>query len=122
MPDFLERFFENLDELVEFFYNPRFFRLSLPDVWHGMQLNLRMMVIAEALVLVFALALAVIRGLPGRAAAPLRALVILYIDAFRGTPLILTALLLGLGLPALRLAWISEQSFLFYGIMAITLT
>jgi polar amino acid transport system permease protein len=122
MPDFLKSFWENLDTLVEFFYNPRFFRLSLPDVWDGMQLNLRMMVIAEALVLVFALALAVTRGLPGRAAAPLRALVILYIDVFRGTPLILTALLLGLGLPALQLAWISDQSFLFYGIMAITLT
>jgi len=122
MPDFLESFWENLDTLVEFFYNPRFFRLALPDVWDGMQLNLRMMVIAEALVLVFALTLAVIRGLPGRAAAPLRALVILYIDIFRGTPLILTALLLGLGLPALQLAWISDQSFLFYGIMAITLT
>src|SRR5437762_2324036 len=38
------------------------------------------MVVAEALVLVFALAVAVVRGLPGRGAKPLRALMIAYTD------------------------------------------
>ena len=61
-----------------------------------------MMVIAETLVLILALAIAVVRGLPGRAATPLRALAILYTDVFRGTPLMIVALVIGLGLPGRR--------------------
>ena len=45
--------------------------------------------------------LAVIRGLPGTRAAPLRWLVIGYCDFFRGTPLVLIAFVTTLGLPAL---------------------
>jgi ABC-type glutathione transport system ATPase component len=55
--------------------------------------NLKMMFLAEALVLVFALAIAIVRGLPGRGAAPLRGLAVVYTDLFRGTPLILVAYL-----------------------------
>src|SRR5947199_58380 len=43
-----------------------------------------MMVIAEVLVLVFALLIAIVRGLPGRGAKPLRGLAIAYTDFFRG--------------------------------------
>src|SRR3989449_8547058 len=80
-----------------------------------------MMVVAELLVLVFALAIAVVRGLPGRAAAPLRGLAIVYTDVFRGTPLILVAFLVGFGLPGLQLKGISSQSNFIYGIVALTL-
>jgi ABC-type amino acid transport system, permease component len=51
------------------------------------------MLVAEALVLVLALLLAIVRGLPGRAALPLRAAAIVYTDFFRGTPLILVLLI-----------------------------
>src|SRR5437016_11430596 len=80
-----------------------------------------MMVVAELLVLVFALAIAVVRGLPGRAAAPLRGLAIVYTDVFRGTPLILVAFLVGFGLPGLQLQGVSTRSNFFYGVMALTL-
>ena len=65
-------------------------------------MNLKLMVVAEVLVLVFALAVAIVRGLPGRGARPLRALMIVYTDFFRGTPLILVAFVVGFGLPALN--------------------
>jgi polar amino acid transport system permease protein len=78
------------------------------------------MVIAEILVLIFALGIAVVRGLPGRAAAPLRALAIVYVDFFRGTPLIIVALLIGVGIPSADAGWISSQSAATYGIAAIT--
>ena len=80
-----------------------------------------MMVIAEALVLVFALIVAIIRGLPGRAATPLRVLAIAYTDFFRGTPLIIVAFVVGFGLPGLQLGFISNRSFTVYGIIALTL-
>jgi polar amino acid transport system permease protein len=108
-----------LHRVLQSFFSPEGFRVALPDVWAGFQVNLKMMVIAEALVL--ALGIAVVRGLPGRALAPARALAIVYTDVFRGTPLILVALLVGFGLPGLELRVISSQSNFVYGIIALTL-
>jgi polar amino acid transport system permease protein len=110
-----------LREVLHSFFNPHDFRLALPDVWAGFQLNLKMMVAAEVLVLVLALGVAIVRGLPGRGAAPLRALAIVYTDVFRGTPLILVAFLIGFGLPGLELHVISTQSNFVYGVTALTL-
>lgn len=110
-----------MHEVLQKFFSPHAFRLSLPDVWAGFQVNLKLMVVAEVLVLVFALAIAVVRGLPGRGAAPLRALAIVYTDVFRGTPLILVAFLIGFGLPGLNLHFISTQSNFTYGVIALTL-
>jgi len=69
------------------FADPFAFRQALPDIWSGFLINVHMMVIAEALVLVLALLMAIVRGLPGRGAKPFRGLAILYTDFFRGTPL-----------------------------------
>jgi polar amino acid transport system permease protein len=110
-----------LHQVYRTFFYPHSFRLSLPDVWAGFQLNIKMMVIAEALVLVLALALAIVRGLPGHAARPLRALAIAYTDFFRGTPLILVAFIVGFGVPGLQLGYISNQHVIVYGIVALTL-
>src|SRR5690349_1117902 len=93
----------------------------MPDVWSGFQINLKIMVFAEILVLVLALGLALVRGLPGPAAKPLRALAIAYTDFFRGTPIIIVAYFIGFGLPGLQLGFISRQSFTTYGIITLTL-
>jgi polar amino acid transport system permease protein len=110
-----------LHQVLHTFFNPHSFTLAMPDVWAGFQVNLKMMFIAEALVLVFALMVAVVRGLPGRAAKPLRALAIAYTDFFRGTPIILVTFIVGFGLPGLQLGFISNRSFTVYGILALTL-
>src|SRR5262245_18954385 len=99
-----------LHQVLHTFFNPHSFRLALPDVWAGFQVNLHMMLIAEALVLVLALSLVIVRGLPGPAARPLRALAIAYTDFFRGTPIIIVAFLVGFGLPGLQLGFISTRS------------
>jgi polar amino acid transport system permease protein len=110
-----------LHQVLHAFFNLHSFTLAMPDVWAGFQVNLRMMAFAEVLVLVFALALAIVRGLPGRAARPLRALAIAYTDFFRGTPIIIVAFFVGFGLPGLQLGFISGLSFQTYGIIALTL-
>lgn len=110
-----------LHQVYRTFFYPHSFRLSLPNVWAGFQVNIKMMVIAEALVLVFALALAIIRGLPGPAARPLRALAIAYTDFFRGTPLILVIFIVGFGIPGLQLGYISSRPVIVYGVVALTL-
>ena len=110
-----------LRDVLDKFFNPHSFRLAEPDVWAGFQVNLKMMVIAEALVLVLALGIAVVRGLPGRAAAPFRALAVGYTDFFRGTPIIIVAFMIGFGLPGLQLSFLSGFSPVTYGIAALTL-
>jgi polar amino acid transport system permease protein len=103
------------------FFSPLDFLRAVPQVWDGFQTNLKLMVIAEALVLVFALAVAIVRGLPGRAALPLRAAAVVYTDFFRGTPLILVLFLIFGGLPALNMAVVSDLSFFTSGVIALTL-
>ena len=110
-----------LRHVLHAFFNLHSFTLAIPDVWAGFQLNLKMMVIAEALVLVIALGIAVVRGLPGPGAKPLRVLAIAYTDFFRGTPIIIVAYFVGFGLPGLQLGFISKQSFVTYGVITLTL-
>ncbi|HVA31157.1 MAG TPA: amino acid ABC transporter permease [Gaiellaceae bacterium] len=110
-----------LHQVLHAFFNLHSFTLAMPDVWAGFQVNLKMMAVAEVLVLVFALTIAVIRGLPGRGAKPLRALAIVYTDFFRGTPIIIVAFFIGFGVPGLQLGYISNRSFTTYGIVTLTL-
>ncbi|MHB8469156.1 MAG: amino acid ABC transporter permease [Gaiellaceae bacterium] len=109
-----------MHRVLHAFADPFYFRQVLPDIWSGFLINVHMMVIAEALVLVFALLIAVVRGLPGRGAKPLRGLAIVYTDFFRGTPLILVALAFILGIPSLGYAGISNYSNETYGLLALT--
>ena len=110
-----------MHQVVHTFLSPHNFRVAFPNVWAGFQVNLKLMVVAEALVLVFALAVAIVRGLPGRGARPLRALMIVYTDFFRGTPLILVAFVVGFGMPALNIGLLSKRSNFTYGVIALTL-
>jgi polar amino acid transport system permease protein len=105
----------------ESFFNGRDFATSWPDIVHGFWLNVRMFLIAEVLILVFALLLAIIRSLPGPVFFPLRALVVVYTDFFRGVPVILIVLLLGFGMPPLQLQGI-PKSPVFWGVVALVLT
>jgi polar amino acid transport system permease protein len=110
-----------LHQVLHAFFDLHSFTQDMPDVWAGFQINLKMMVIAEALVLVLALALALVRGLPGPAAKPFRVLAIAYTDFFRGTPIIIVAYFIGLGLPGLQLHFISTLSITTYGVIVLTL-
>jgi len=103
------------------FFSPLDFLGAVPQVWDGFQTNIKLMVIAEALVLVFALGVAIVRGLPGRAFFPLRIIAVVFTDIFRGTPLILVLFIVGLGVPALDIAGISDRSLFVYGIVSLTL-
>ena len=110
-----------MGKFLHAFFSPLGLRRAVPQVWDGFQTNIKMMLIAEALVLVFALLVAIVRGLPGRSAFPLRAIAVAYTDFFRGTPLILVAYVFALGLPSLRLAVISYQSLVTYGVLSLTI-
>ena len=61
-----------MGQFLHTFFSPLDFLRAVPQVWSGFKVNLKIMFIAETLVLVFALFVAVVRGLPGRAALPFR--------------------------------------------------
>ncbi|WP_062430422.1 amino acid ABC transporter permease [Herbidospora daliensis] len=87
-----EKFF-NWDALVA----------SLPDVLRGFLLNVTIFLIAEPVILLLGLGVALLRGLRSPVFFPLRALAALYTDIFRGIPVLLLIFLIGFGVPALRL-------------------
>jgi polar amino acid transport system permease protein len=102
------------------FFSPLDFLRAVPQVWDGFKLNLKLMVVAEAFVLVLALLLAIVRGLPGRGAAPFRALAIVYTDVFRGTPLILVLLMVQ-GFATLNYFGLSADTLFRNGAIALVL-
>ena len=88
----------------------------------GFWINVQVFLIAEALVLVWALAVAVMRLLPGPACKPVRVLVTVYVDVFRGIPALLVILIVGLGLPQAHVPLLGSFSDMDYAILALTLT
>jgi polar amino acid transport system permease protein len=102
------------------FFDGAIFTDSFPEIADAFLLNIRIFMIAEGIILVFALVIAVVRSLPGPVFFPLRVLAIGYTDLFRGVPTILVIFILGFGAPALQLSWV-PISPLFWGIVALVL-
>jgi polar amino acid transport system permease protein len=103
------------------FFSTEGFGESAGPVWEGFIINIELMLAAEAIVLVFALVIAVVRGLPGPAAFPLRMLAVAYVDFFRGVPLILVVLIVGLGVPALDIGFLYTRNPFYYGLASLVL-
>jgi polar amino acid transport system permease protein len=108
-------------KVVESFFSLSGFNDSFSTVLAGFWLNVKLMFVAEALVLVVALAIAVVRSLPCPVLAPLRLVGLIYTDVFRAIPLILVIFIVGLGIPGLQLSFISELSVFTYGVIALVL-
>jgi polar amino acid transport system permease protein len=72
----------------------------LPKLWKGFWVNIKVFMIAEVLVLIWGLIVALARVFPGKPGAPVRFLAIAYIDLFRGFPAIITIYLVVLGMGA----------------------
>jgi polar amino acid transport system permease protein len=108
-------------EIRDAFFSPPDFADSAGMVWDGFVINIELMLAAEALVLVWALVIAVVRSIPGPAAFPLRLLAIIYVDVFRGIPLILVVFIIGLGVPALGIDWLYTRNPFIYGLASLVL-
>ncbi len=95
---------------------------GLPSVGEAFLLNVEMFLIAEVLILIFALIIAVVRQIPGPVFFPFRLVATVYTDFFRGTPILLVILMLGFGVPALNLPGVSTQPDFVYAIVALVLS
>lgn len=90
---------------------------SAADVARAFLVNLKLALIAQALVMIVGLFLAVARLTPGKAGAPVRMLAIAYIDLFRAIPAIIVLYLIGFGLPLTGLPLISKVSSQWFAII-----
>jgi polar amino acid transport system permease protein len=116
---FRHAFFNPTSMWQAFVGNPRRGYYSVGEaVW----LNIRMFLTAEVLILILSLVIALIRQSTSPVLFPLRILAMIYVDFFRGVPLLLVVYAVGLGVPALRLPVISTQSSTVYGIAVLTLS
>lgn len=103
------------------FLDPEVARDALPAVLEGLWLNVRVMAVCAVVIVVVALLLALARTLRGPVYTPLRLLATGYVDVFRGLPLILVLLLVGFGLPGLRLQGVPTSAVVLGG-LALVLT
>lgn len=87
----------------------------------GFAVNVELFLICEVLILAWALLVAVVREIPGPAAAPTRILAAIYTDVFRGVPSLLVLLIIGLGLQRAGLPVLSSLSDFQAACLALTL-
>jgi len=108
-------------EFKRSFFDGAEFRKTFPDVVRAFRHNIEWFLIAEPIILVFALLLAVMRSLPGPVFFPLRLIATIYVDVFRGLPTILVIYLLGFGVPALQIPGL-PTSGAFWAMVGIILS
>jgi polar amino acid transport system permease protein len=94
---------------------------TFPDIAKAFVNNIKAFLIAEVLILVLALVVAIIRVVPSVWLAPLKVVATVYTDVFRGTPTLLVVLLVGFGVPTLGLQGAPSDVF-WLGIIALTLS
>ena len=92
------------------------------SVGEALWLNIRMFIAAEILILILALVIALVRLSTSPVMFPFRVLSMIYVDFFRGVPLLLVILAIGFGVPALRLPVVSAQAVAVYGVAALVLS
>jgi polar amino acid transport system permease protein len=103
------------------FFNGEEFAASFPDIVAAFRRNVTWFLIAEPIILGWALLLAVMRSLRGPVFFPLRLLATAYVDLFRGVPTLLVVYLLGFGVPALRIPGLPTAGA-FWGMVALVLS
>jgi polar amino acid transport system permease protein len=118
--------------IIEYYFDFGVMGDNFNPILEAFFVTLKLSILAGVLSLIWGLVLAVLRQLPGKGLAPVRGLVIAYIDVFRGVPLLLVLLVSGflssaqaedviprsIGLPE----WFGQSSPFWYGVIALTLT
>ncbi len=94
----------------------------LPKILVGFfESNVILTLIASTCVAIIGLTLALIRTSRSPALTPFRILATIYVDVFRGVPMLLIILLVGFGIPALQLKGVTNDVFIL-GIIAVIIT
>ena len=93
----------------------------LPKILLGFTTNATLTVIAGTSVALIGLAIALLRTSRSAALTPFRILATVYVDVFRGIPMLLVILLVGFGIPALQIKGLTNN-VLVLGTLAVIIT
>lgn len=96
-------------------------REALPDIWSALWLNIKMFLIAEVFILIFAMLIALARVSRSPWLTPLRLVAVVYTDVVRGIPTLLLVYLLAFGMPALKLQGLPNSAF-FWATVALIIS
>jgi polar amino acid transport system permease protein len=113
------QFFSGTNMWRSFIGNPR---KGEPGIDTAILLNIKMFLVAEVLILILALVIAFVRQSSGPVMFPLRVVATIYVDVFRGVPLLLVVYIIGFGVPSLSVHFISTQTPAVYGTAALVLS
>jgi polar amino acid transport system permease protein len=111
----------NKGGVAQTFFTASAWRQAFPEMIRAFWTNIWVAAVAQVLVLLFGLLLAVMRMLPGRAGAPLRMIALVYCDVFRAIPAIVVILLVVFGTP-LAFPATADWPIPWLGVVALTLT
>ncbi|MFK8022553.1 MAG: amino acid ABC transporter permease [Ilumatobacter sp.] len=89
------------EQVKKSFFDLDLLRESFPDLVRAFWLDVRIFLWSLPLIFVLSLLVAIARNSRSPALFPLRALAVVFTDAFRGIPVILTIYLIGFGIPGL---------------------
>jgi polar amino acid transport system permease protein len=122
-----------MDFIVDYYFDLSLMGDEFDRILDGFWLTAKLSVVSGVLSLTWGLVLSLLRQLPGRALAPVRAITIAYIDVFRGIPLLLVLFLVSgflsaaqsegqlpreIGIPE----WFGQTAPFWYGVIALTIT
>jgi len=93
----------------------------LPKIILGFSTNIFLTIIAATCVSIIGLSIAIIRTSRAASLTPIRILATIYVDLFRGIPMLLVILLVGFGLPALQIKGFTNN-VLILGTLAVIIT
>ncbi len=94
-------------------------KASFPQILDGFWINVKLFMICEVCILVLGLAVALARTARSPWLAPVRIAAVVYTDLFRGVPTILLILMLGFGVPALRLQGLPDDELFWAGVALV---
>jgi polar amino acid transport system permease protein len=98
------------------FFSWSAFKDSFPDVAKAFWLDVKMFCVIEVAVLIVGLVIALVRTSRAAALFPLRVLSAIFVDVFRGVPVIILIYLVGFGIPALELSGLPSDPIVLGGI------
>ena len=109
------------DRVQETFFSWEDAKAAWPAIIDGFWVNVKLFLLAEPLILLLGLVVALARGSRSPVLFPIRVLSVAYTDLFRGVPTLLVVFLVVFGLPALRLQGVPDDPF-WLGLIALTLS
>jgi polar amino acid transport system permease protein len=104
------------------FFDASVLRPNIVYLVEGFWINAKLFLVGEVAILLWSLLVAIVRELPGAPARPLRMIAAAYTDVFRGLPVLLVLLIVGLGLPRTGLPVVSGLSDFEAALLALTLS